>query len=62
MAAEPEYVRCRFYEQKFPEVDDVVVVQVKRIAEMGAYVSLLEYNGIKPSPFVLGALDYSSHV
>ena len=67
------------YEQKFPEVDDVVMVQVrttsrkaafgkwrarcraplaqraplpppaqvKSIAEMGAYVSLLEYNGIE---------------
>jgi len=35
----------RFYEAEFPEVDDVVVVQVKRIVEMGAYVSLLEYNG-----------------
>eukprot|EP00879_Flechtneria_rotunda_P004059 GHRR01004302.1.p1 GENE.GHRR01004302.1~~GHRR01004302.1.p1 ORF type:complete len:333 (+),score=107.64 GHRR01004302.1:645-1643(+) len=38
---------CRMYEQKFPEVDDVVMVQVKSIAEMGAYVSLLEYNGIE---------------
>jgi len=37
---------CRYYEQPFPEVDDVVMVQVKSIAEMGAYVSLLEYNGI----------------
>jgi len=35
------------YEQKFPEVDDVVMVQVKSIAEMGAYVALLEYNGIE---------------
>jgi hypothetical protein len=67
---------CRMYESKFPEVDDVVMVQVrfkasaraavrrparaaavtratlrllqvKSIAEMGAYVSLLEYNGIE---------------
>eukprot|EP00201_Polytomella_parva_P009663 CAMPEP_0175057384 /NCGR_PEP_ID=MMETSP0052_2-20121109/11234_1 /TAXON_ID=51329 ORGANISM="Polytomella parva, Strain SAG 63-3" /NCGR_SAMPLE_ID=MMETSP0052_2 /ASSEMBLY_ACC=CAM_ASM_000194 /LENGTH=327 /DNA_ID=CAMNT_0016322591 /DNA_START=105 /DNA_END=1084 /DNA_ORIENTATION=- len=38
---------CRMYEQKYPEVDDVVMVQVKSIAEMGAYVSLLEYNGIE---------------
>eukprot|EP00882_Tetradesmus_deserticola_P015338 GHRQ01016338.1.p1 GENE.GHRQ01016338.1~~GHRQ01016338.1.p1 ORF type:complete len:332 (+),score=149.09 GHRQ01016338.1:314-1309(+) len=37
----------RMYEAKFPEVDDVVMVQVKSIAEMGAYVSLLEYNGIE---------------
>jgi translation initiation factor 2 subunit 1 len=35
------------YEQKYPEVDDVVMVQVKSIAEMGAYVSLLEYNDIE---------------
>lgn len=35
----------RFYESEFPEVDDVVVVQVKRIVAMGAYVSLLEYDG-----------------
>ncbi|EFJ47808.1 eukaryotic translation initiation factor 2 alpha [Volvox carteri f. nagariensis] len=38
---------CRMYEAKYPEVDDVVMVQVKLIAEMGAYVSLLEYNGIE---------------
>jgi len=35
------------YEAKYPEVDDVVMVQVKSIAEMGAYVSLLEYSGIE---------------
>ena len=35
------------YESKYPDVDDVVMVQVKSIAEMGAYVSLLEYNGIE---------------
>lgn len=38
---------CRMYEAKYPEVDDVVMVQVKSIAEMGAYVALLEYNGIE---------------
>lgn len=35
----------RFYEQEFPQLDEIVVVQVKRIVEMGAYVNLLEYNG-----------------
>ena len=35
------------YEARFPEVDDVVMVQVKSIAEMGAYVTLLEYNNIE---------------
>lgn len=29
------------------QVDDVVMVQVRSIAEMGAYVSLLEYGGIE---------------
>mmetsp|Transcript_42379 Transcript_42379/g.70749 ORF Transcript_42379/g.70749 Transcript_42379/m.70749 type:complete len:278 (-) Transcript_42379:694-1527(-) len=37
----------RMYEQRYPEVDDVVMVTVKSIAEMGAYVALLEYNGIE---------------
>eukprot|EP00455_Lapot_gusevi_P030386 TRINITY_DN3269_c0_g1_i1.p1 TRINITY_DN3269_c0_g1~~TRINITY_DN3269_c0_g1_i1.p1 ORF type:complete len:319 (+),score=101.60 TRINITY_DN3269_c0_g1_i1:104-1060(+) len=41
------YEGCRMYENKYPEVDELVVVQVKSIAEMGAYVSLLEYNGIE---------------
>jgi len=35
----------RFYEAEFPKLDEVVVVQVKRIVDMGAYASLLEYNG-----------------
>lgn len=38
---------CRFYEHRFPEVEDVVMVNVRSIAEMGAYVSLLEYNNIE---------------
>jgi translation initiation factor 2 subunit 1 len=35
------------YEARYPEVDDVVMVSVKNIAEMGAYVALLEYNNIE---------------
>lgn len=38
---------CRMYEDKFPEVDDLVKVKVRQIAEMGAYVNLLEYNNIE---------------
>ncbi|XP_028406309.1 eukaryotic translation initiation factor 2 subunit 1-like [Dendronephthya gigantea] len=38
---------CRFYKHKYPEVDDVVMVNVRNIAEMGAYVNLLEYNNIE---------------
>lgn len=35
----------RFYEAEFPELEEIVFVQVKRIVDMGAYVTLLEYNG-----------------
>eukprot|EP00493_Phyllostaurus_siculus_P024534 UN24874 len=38
---------CRFYKQKYPEIDDVVMVNVRSIAEMGAYVQLLEYKAIE---------------
>ncbi|XP_037825923.1 eukaryotic translation initiation factor 2 subunit 1 [Lucilia sericata] len=37
----------RFYSEKYPEVEDVVMVNVLSIAEMGAYVHLLEYNNIE---------------
>ena len=47
LAAMSTHADCRMYESKYPDVDDVVMVQVKSIAEMGAYVSLLEYNGIE---------------
>jgi len=35
------------YPEKFPGIDEVVMVQVKSIAEMGAYVQLLEYDNIE---------------
>lgn len=38
---------CRMYESPYPDVDELVMVNVKQIAEMGAYVSLVEYNGIE---------------
>lgn len=31
----------RYYEHKYPEVDELVMVQVRQIAEMGAYVKLV---------------------
>jgi hypothetical protein len=35
------------YEARYPAAEDLVVVQVKNVAEMGAYVSLLEYDNIE---------------
>jgi len=40
-------VNCRMYESKYPKVDDLVMVEVKSIEEMGAYVALKEYNDIE---------------
>ena len=42
-----EKYNSRFYENKYPEVDDLVMVNVRQIAEMGAYVHLLEYDNIE---------------
>jgi len=35
------------YENKYPQVDDVVVVQVRNVTDAGAYVSLLEYGDVE---------------
>ena len=40
-------VSCRFYKHRYPKQEDVVMVNVRSIAEMGAYVTLLEYNNIE---------------
>lgn len=40
-------MECRFYEDQFPELESLVMVNVRNIAEMGAYVTLLEYNNIE---------------
>ncbi|GAB2274266.1 hypothetical protein Dimus_009031 [Dionaea muscipula] len=40
-------LECRMYEARYPEVDMAVMIQVKNIADMGAYVQLLEYNNIE---------------
>ncbi|ETW62268.1 hypothetical protein PFMC_01840 [Plasmodium falciparum CAMP/Malaysia] len=42
---------CRFYKKKFPEVDDLIMVKVNRIEDMGAYVSILEYNDMEGNKF-----------
>jgi len=40
-------ISCRFYKPKFPEVEEVIMVNVRSVALMGAYASLLEYNNIE---------------
>ncbi|XP_074295135.1 eukaryotic translation initiation factor 2 subunit alpha homolog [Silene latifolia] len=47
MAGVGPNLECRMYEAKYPEVDMAVMIQVKYIAELGAYVSLIEYNNIE---------------
>lgn len=37
---------CRFYKEKFPEIESYVMVNVRQIGDMGAYVKLLEYDDI----------------
>lgn len=36
--------QCRFFENEFPEIDEVVMVLYKQVQEHGANVELLEYN------------------
>ena len=40
-------LNCRFYRAKFPAPDELVMVTIKQIEDMGAYVQLLEYNNIE---------------
>ncbi|XP_073130313.1 eukaryotic translation initiation factor 2 subunit alpha homolog [Henckelia pumila] len=47
MATNGVNLECRMYEAKYPEVDMAVMIQVKSMADSGAYVSLLEYNNIE---------------
>lgn len=47
LADDKNNLDCRFYEAKYPEIESLVMVNVRTIADMGAYVSLLEYNNIE---------------
>ena len=38
---------CRFYNKELPEIEDVVLVQVKSLSDIGAYVTLLEYGKLE---------------
>jgi hypothetical protein len=44
---EKDNLRCRFYENQYPEPEEVVMCNVTEIGEMGAYVTLLEYDNIE---------------
>ncbi len=44
---DPESYRCRYYENDWPEVEDVVAVQIVSKSEDGAVVKLVEYNGLQ---------------
>eukprot|EP01084_Bolivina_argentea_P139932 246109_1 len=40
-------LKCRMYEDGYPQKDDLVIVEVKKIVDMGAYCNLLEYNNLE---------------
>ncbi len=45
--AETNSLSCRFYENQYPEPEEVVMVNVTNISDMGAYVTLLEYDDLE---------------
>ena len=40
-------IRYRFFAKNYPEVDDLVTVEVKKVEDLGAYVTLLEFGEIE---------------
>ena len=59
---ESNSMRCRFYENQFPEPEEVVMVNVTEIGEMGAYVTLLEYDDIEVNLFKLHCITLHSGI
>jgi predicted RNA-binding protein with RPS1 domain len=44
-ASEPEQMeKCRYYENEFPGTEDLVMVRVRNVEKLAAYVNLIEYN------------------
>ena len=44
-ATEPEQMeKCRYYENEYPDVEDLVMVRVRTVEKLAAYVNLIEYN------------------
>lgn len=50
------FSKMRYYEPRYPEVDELVMVQVRQIAEMGAYVKLVR---TKQGSYILSCLTIS---
>ncbi|KAL7713776.1 Eukaryotic translation initiation factor 2 alpha subunit [Entamoeba marina] len=44
---EKSKLKCRMYENKFPDEDDLCLINVTSTSEMGTYVTLKEYNDIQ---------------
>lgn len=38
---------CRFYKNRLPDVEELVMVNVAKVEELSVYVNLLEYNDIQ---------------
>jgi translation initiation factor 2 subunit 1 len=47
LGTDKKNLECRFYENEYPDLDSLVMVNVRNIAEVGVYVSLLEYNNVE---------------
>jgi hypothetical protein len=58
---EDKQLECRYYENEYPEIDEVVMVNVTEIADLGAYVTLLEYDK-EASPRMPPPHRYSVHL
>ena len=44
-ATEPEQMeKCRYYENEYPNVEDLVMVRVRTFEKLAAYVNLIEYD------------------
>ena len=40
-------LKCRMYENVYPEQETCVMVNVRQVTDVGTYVTLLEYNDIE---------------
>ena len=44
---ENDKMKCRFYEKRYPVPEELVLVKVTDVGDMGAYAKLLEYNNME---------------